>query len=352
MKEANMLATRKAQELDVVELTEDLPEYDLKRGERGAVVAAFDEPSETYDLEFVDESGGSRFAYSVKPEQIATIESLAKEAFEQGTRLQQQGKEPAAERQFSRAILLDPGYLAALHNQMITSFGNSDDFARLIPALRFILRLDPTYRIARQNLALAFFRYGAEQEMAGNTVIAVEHFFLALGVGPTDEVELGIRLCLASIFTSEGIRAYEQGDHEQAYLSLLKACEVRPDVTTRHNLAVAFIHRAQASMEARDYQKAVALFERAEDLGLFSPELTNDYGVALAGAGKLDEAIRAFERALLLAPGNLTIQINRKRIEAVVEGRLGDDEFRTVDVEAEFLPLPRVQSSDYTYIGL
>ena len=105
-------------------------------------------------------------------------------------------------------------------------------------------------------------------------------------------------------------------------------------------------------MEARDYQKAVALFERAEDLGLFSPELTNDYGVALAGAGKLDEAIRAFERALLLAPGNLTIQINRKRIEAVVEGRLGDDEFRTVDVEAEFLPLPRVQSSDYTYIGL
>ena len=68
-----MLATRKAQELDVVELTEDLPEYDLKRGERGAVVAAFDEPDEAYDLEFVDESGESRFAYAVKPGQITTI---------------------------------------------------------------------------------------------------------------------------------------------------------------------------------------------------------------------------------------------------------------------------------------
>ena len=347
-----MLATRKAQELDVVELTEDLPEYDLKRGERGAVVAAFDEPNEAYDLEFVDESGESRFAYAVKPEQIATVESLAREAFEQGTRLQQQGKEPEAERQFARAILLNPDYLGALHNGIVSSFGNSDDFARLIPALRFILRLDPTYRIARQNLALAFFRFGAQQEIAGNTKIAVEHFFLALGVGPTNEVELGIRLCLASVFTADGIRAYERGDHEQAYLSLLKACEVRPDVTTRHNLGVAFMHRAQASMEAGDYQNAVALFERAEDVALFSPELINDYGVALAGAGKLDEAIWAFERALHLAPGNPIIETNRKRIEAVVEGTQGEGEFKTVDVGAEFIPLPSVPSFDYTYIGL
>jgi len=105
-------------------------------------------------------------------------------------------------------------------------------------------------------------------------------------------------------------------------------------------------------MEAGDYQKAVALFERAEDVGLLSPELINDYGVALAGAGKEDEAIWAFERALHLAPDNPIIEINRKRIEAVVEGTQGEGEFRTVDVEAEFLPLPRVQSFDYTYTGL
>ncbi|MEK6325120.1 MAG: DUF4926 domain-containing protein [Acidobacteriota bacterium] len=68
-----MQATRKAQELDVVELTEDLPEYGLKRGERGTVVVTFDEPSEAYDLEFVDESGQSRFAYSVRPNQILNV---------------------------------------------------------------------------------------------------------------------------------------------------------------------------------------------------------------------------------------------------------------------------------------
>ena len=63
----------KGQELDEVELTEDLPEYGLKRGERGAVVAVFDEPDDAYDLEFVDESGKSKFAYSVKPGQIRKL---------------------------------------------------------------------------------------------------------------------------------------------------------------------------------------------------------------------------------------------------------------------------------------
>lgn len=71
-----MIETRKAQELDVVELTEDLPEYGLKKGERGAVVVAFDQPDEAYMLEFVDESGKSRFAYAVKPNQIRIADEI------------------------------------------------------------------------------------------------------------------------------------------------------------------------------------------------------------------------------------------------------------------------------------
>ncbi|HKP13982.1 MAG TPA: DUF4926 domain-containing protein [Blastocatellia bacterium] len=75
-----MLTTRKAQELDVVELTEDLPEFGLKKGERGAVVVAFDNPDEAYDLEFVDESGEPRFAYAVKPGQIKTVWEAVRES--------------------------------------------------------------------------------------------------------------------------------------------------------------------------------------------------------------------------------------------------------------------------------
>ena len=74
-----MIETKKAHELDIVELTEDLPEFGLRQGERGTVVEVFDDPEEAYMLEFVDESGASsRLAYGVKPNQIKTIAPFTK----------------------------------------------------------------------------------------------------------------------------------------------------------------------------------------------------------------------------------------------------------------------------------
>lgn len=71
-----MLETKKAHLLDIVELTEDLPEFGVRRGERGAVVEVLDDPEEAYILEFVDKSGtSSRLAYWVKPHQITLVKS-------------------------------------------------------------------------------------------------------------------------------------------------------------------------------------------------------------------------------------------------------------------------------------
>jgi RNA polymerase sigma factor (sigma-70 family) len=92
-----MLTTRKAQELDVVELTEDLPEFGLKKGERGAVVVAFEDPNEAYDLEFVDKSGKPRFAYAVKPEQIKMVWEAGKELFRREVELHGAEKNPDAD---------------------------------------------------------------------------------------------------------------------------------------------------------------------------------------------------------------------------------------------------------------
>ena len=76
-----MLETKRFQELELVELLEDLPEYHLKKGEIGVVVEVFESPSEAYDLEFVDESGrSSRFAYSVRPDQIKASEDRKRKA--------------------------------------------------------------------------------------------------------------------------------------------------------------------------------------------------------------------------------------------------------------------------------
>lgn len=70
-----MIETRKAHELDIVELTEDLPEFGLRQGARGTIVETFDEPEEAYMIEFIEEEGASsKLAYGVKPSQICLRE--------------------------------------------------------------------------------------------------------------------------------------------------------------------------------------------------------------------------------------------------------------------------------------
>src|SRR5437660_510422 len=69
-----MIEIQKAHELDIVELTEDLPEFGLRRGEQGTVVEVFDDPEVAYVLEFVNVSdASSKLAYGIRPDEIINV---------------------------------------------------------------------------------------------------------------------------------------------------------------------------------------------------------------------------------------------------------------------------------------
>ncbi len=69
-----MIVSENIQELETVALIEDLPEYGLKRGEKGVIIEVFGQPAEAYMLEFVDESGASsKIADWVRPEQVRPV---------------------------------------------------------------------------------------------------------------------------------------------------------------------------------------------------------------------------------------------------------------------------------------
>ncbi|MGA9996836.1 MAG: DUF4926 domain-containing protein [Pyrinomonadaceae bacterium] len=75
-----MIEVKKAHELDIVELTEDLPEYGLCRGAQGTVVEVFDKPEEAYMIEFLENEGAiSKIADWVKPDQIKNISVTLRE---------------------------------------------------------------------------------------------------------------------------------------------------------------------------------------------------------------------------------------------------------------------------------
>lgn len=347
---------RKAQELEVVELVEDLPEYGIKRGERAVVTAAFSDPDEAYDLEFVDESGtSSRFAYSVKPNQIRTEEEVAKNAFQHGIVLINQGKPTEAEKEFQRAIDLRPALIVNLHNSILNTFENTNEWEQFIVALRLVLRLNPDFEvegynmsfIARNNLAMAYQNYAVQKANEGDMQTAITYFQFAMGVKSRPETLSLIRRNLAKAYTSLGIEAAQTdaaqtADYVAAVARLSHACEVDPNDMTRHNLGTAYARMAKHYLDDGDYEEAISIFDHAIDLGSIFPDVLNDYGMALAMAGHEDDAILAFQRALTLAPENEIILRNLRLVEG--GSSVG---INTIEIQAGFDAQP-MQQQEYS----
>jgi tetratricopeptide (TPR) repeat protein len=345
-----MLEIRKAQELDLVEVLEDLPKYDIKKGEVGVVVEAFDNPDEAYDLEFVDQSGQSRFAYSVKPNQIRSVEETAKEAFERGLVFIEEGKPFEAEREFQRAIDLRPAYIVDLHNLICRTFENTIEWEKLIVALRLVSRLNPDYEVegynisffVRNNLAMAYQNYAIQKANEKDLQTALVYFGFAMGVASRSETISLIRKNLSIAYTSLGIQATQSRDYITSLECMRRACEIDSNDMTRHNLGLAYAQAAKHFLDQYDYEKAASVFEHAIDIGLVFAELLNDYGMALAISGHQDDAILALQRAMKLTPDNETIQHNLRLVES---GAIAG--FNTEEIKAEFYPTPPMQQQEH-----
>ena len=303
-----MLVTRKAQELDVVELTEDLPEYALDRGMQGTVVAAFEKPDEAYDLEFVDGSGQSTFAYGVRPNQIIGGDEVAERMFASGLALLKKRNPAEAEQRLKETIRLRPHYAAVLHNILVDQLGASRNWSGLIEAIRLVIRLNPDYHesghslaaYAKDNLANAYNNLGVESAERENSVRALVLFDIALAVGPTNDIASRIRRNIVKACTSVGIRAHEDGNPAQCLLFMERACEIESSDQTRHNVGVALVHLALNLRETGQSQEARDALQWAIDSGLFDlqPEIPRESTLLFQ---RLDQTIEELQSAFIPA---------------------------------------------------
>ncbi len=312
----NRVTPRKAQELEVVELAEDLPEYGVKKGEIAVVITAFSEPDEAYDLEFVDESGtSSRFAYSVKPEQIVNLSAAAADALRQGLDLFSRGQLNDAEAQLRKAVEMNPS--SQLLGELIRSFESSGQL-EAIPALRFLVRTVPEYEGGRKALAVAYMRHGVSLAQQHNIERAIYFFDAALSVAPPFELVSRIRSDIAKAYTTLGVRANEKRDYEKAVTFMRFACEAELSDVSRSNLGLAYALLAYHYLTSDEYATAAEFFERAIDAGFIYAQVLNNYGVALVGRGDLDLARTEFEKALVMNPEDEGIQANLNQARGFV----------------------------------
>jgi tetratricopeptide (TPR) repeat protein len=272
-----MLTMRKAQELDVVELIEDLPEFGLKEGEIGAVVVAFDHPDEAYDLEFVDESGKSRFAFAVKPNQIRSVNETARRALERGIKLHNEGNGAEAQKEFRLAIELNASLVEELHDRIVKSFesqGNFEEmetFERFAFAMRLILRLQPDYKIARKNLSVAFEHQGVLEARRGNLYVAIVKFRIAIAIDESlkaepPEVAAHIRSNLATAWIQLGIQAYQKDGFEEVVNCMALAYEADPNERTKCVFAMAYACLASSWLDQNKLEASRECLQLAYDI--------------------------------------------------------------------------------------
>ena len=340
------METKKFEELQLVELLEDLPEFGLVRGEIGVVVEVLDTPSEAYDLEFVSESGrSSKFAYSIRPTQIRSAEYTAKEFFERGIDLANNGRHAEAVLEFRKAAKIQPTYVRTLHDSIVKSFEGMGEWQRKISVMRLVLSVEPGFQPARDNLAIAFLNHGVEEASEGHLEASLELCHLGLSVGPSTEIVHNLQRNIAAAYTGLGIRAHEEGNFELAHMNMRSACAVDPNEKTRHNLAMACSSWAFWYLDQGKIDEAIEGFERAQDGGLATPRLLNDYAVALYRRGRLDEAALALERAIDIEPDNYNLQQNLTNIRRVISTS-------TAIGETLIIPYPRETETPPVFLAL
>lgn len=316
---------QKAYEGDVVQLSLDLPKWNAKRGNRGVVVTAFDEPSEAYDLEMVDESGDFLgLAYSVKPDQFT---NLSRDAFVKAMKAVERADLATAEEELRGATDLRPAYIGAFVMSVLASVpdpvehkGFEDDVSFLIPLLRLATRVDPTYEFASFNLAVAFLNFGVAKARKKKYFEAIELFFSALGIKTDSDTEFRIKTNIVMAFTSLARESINNDRVEEGFGYVRSAFLVLQDEITRRNLGLAYGNLGVFQMRSRSFEYALEQFERAEDSGVVLPEFLSNRGVCLVFLGRINEAVRVFERVVVIDSQNELAQYNLAKLKQISNG--------------------------------
>lgn len=310
-----MIEVRKAHELDIVELTEDLPEYDLKKGAQGTVVEVFDKPEEAYMVEFLEDAGAvSKIADWVKPEQIKNINVIANEFCKKGIEELNELKFVEALRNFRKAVNLIPSYVGAMHNSLAQSIGPSEDWGKFIFSMQLVRLVNPDYEIARENLAIAYLNHGVEIAKSGKYEESITIFHQALGVEASQEVITLIKENIAASYSALGIQAFRNGDMKRSLALFRSAHFIASNEMTRRNFAKAHFHFGNFCSNTGDMKNAIYSYQLAEDAGLMLPEVLNNHACALADSGQFTGAMMLLETALMLSPDDEIIKSNLSKL--------------------------------------
>ncbi len=219
------------------------------------------------------------------------------------------------------AVKGEPRYAEAWGN-LGASLQELDRFEESLPPYRRALEVDPSLEWVRYNISAVLLQLGRADEAAAEIANL-----------PTVGGGMQHRLALAEIFLTQGQfaraidqyqRAQEAGPLSAEALNQLgyalvqerRAAEAEPylrrAISLQGNNAAAYSNLGNALQQTGRLEESLAAYRSALAVpdGAFRPETHNDFGVALARAGRFDEAIFHFKEAVRLDPSYTAAQQN------------------------------------------
>jgi len=252
-----------------------------------------------------------------EPESARGNEPLpgVEELFEQGVFLLQNGLIPKAKAAFADAFRIEPRYAGTLMN-LANESANSSAFEAAVFLYQMIIELQPTYRLALENLAITHLNWGVAFARRGVIGKAIEEFNEALLLRPTKST---LKLCknnLVAAYTALGMQLAANKRHQEGMQFFLLAFQLDPaEEIALKNLALALVAVAASEHKGRGIPGGES-FGRFMLMGLTLSECMNAYGATLAGFGKTSEAKIALRKALEIDPHNALVESNLEILES------------------------------------
>lgn len=305
-----MLQVQKAHELDVVELTEDLPEYKLSRGAQGTVLEVFDQPEEAYMIEFMNASGSdSKIVDWILPNQIENVDQRALPLFHKGIELLNRGKALEASEQLRQAFEIKPNLIRTLHN-LISELAKENNWEKLMAGMRFIIDLNPQYQLAWFNLAIAYMNYGVQKARENELLTALTFFQKAFRINTPPRIAELVRENIAASHVGLGIEAHKEAQLETALTHMESAYTFMSNSQTRKNMGLAYSILADKLLNGENFEAAIDRYIAAEESGFLTSEGLNNRAIAHVHMMEVAEAIEALECAISIDPENQVAKAN------------------------------------------
>lgn len=199
------------------------------------------------------------------------------------------GRASSAEENLKLGLRQSPEHMG-LRVGLIKLLRSQGRYDEAIEASKAALKINANHLPVYNNFALAYLD-------KGNTTLA--RFILQKAL---QSVEGAVNN--ATLHTNLGWSYYLDGNLPAAKESLDKAVELEPE------LVPALMYLSRVYLDDRNYEDMVPLLETARSVDPTNPDVQLTLGIAYRGTGRLDDARKAYEQALVLRPDDPTPHFN------------------------------------------